>query len=357
MTRKVWVDNDAIEQAAADWLARRDSHAWNDAEQARFEAWLAAATAHKVAWLRLDTAWHEAGRLKALGAGIAPGIMPPRGQWSARPGTATPAAGAPALGDVAALRFAPRPTPPRPRGWLRAIGFAAVFALIGALGWTAFRHAPTEQADYATTTGELRTLALGDGSQVTLGSDSRIAVSFSRAQRDIELQRGEAFFIVAKDASRPFVVAAGPRRATAVGTRYAVRRDDANLRVVVTEGTVQLDADGQPTQPTTLLPAGSIAVAGAEGLLVRQAGLDEAERALDWRSGLLSFDDTPLAEAAAEFNRYNTRKLVIADADAAALRIGGSFRWNNVDAFARLLERGFPLRAEADGERIVLHSR
>ncbi|MFT4256192.1 MAG: FecR domain-containing protein, partial [Pseudoxanthomonas sp.] len=266
----------------------------------------------------------------------------------------------PALGDVAALRFAPRPAPPRARGWLRAVGFAAVFAVVGALGWAGYRHAPTEQADYATTTGELRTLALGDGSQVTLGSDSRIAVAFSRARRHIELQHGEAFFVVAKDASRPFTVAAGTRRATAVGTRYAVRRDAANLRVVVIEGTVRLDAaagNDHPAQPATLLPAGSVAVAGAGGVLVRRAGLEEAERELDWRSGLLSFDDTPLAEAAAEFNRYNTRKLVIADADAAALRIGGSFRWNNVEAFARLLERGFPLRAETDGERIVLHSR
>ena len=352
------MDNDAIEQAAAEWLARRDGGAWNERDQARFEAWLAAATAHRVAWLRLESAWREAGRLKALGAGIAPGTVPPRGQWSVRPGVAPPPGSGPALGDLSALRFAPRPR--AARGRLRAAGFAAVLALAGALGWAGFRHAPTEQAVYAAALGELRTIALGDGSQVTLSSDSRIAVAFSRVRRHIELQRGEAFFEVAKDAARPFVVAVDQRRATAVGTRYAVRREAAGLRVVVAEGTVRLDADatgGQPAQPGTLLPAGSIAVAGAGGVLVRSAGVENAERELDWRSGYLNFSDTPLAEATAEFNRYSARKLVVADPDAAALRIGGSFRWNNVEAFARLLERGFPLRAEADGERIVLHSR
>ena len=78
---------------------------------------------------------------------------------------------------------------------------------------------------------------------------------------------------------------------------------------------------------------------------------------LDWRDGTLAFRDTTLAEAVVEFNRFNARKLVVADPAAGALRVGGSFRWDNAEGFARLLERGFPLRAEYDASRIVLHSR
>jgi len=355
------VDSARIEQAAAAWLARRDGGAWNADDQAQLDAWLAAATAHRVAWLRLQAAWRQAGRLKALGAGVPAGTIPPRGQWSQSdlaPADAAPAT-AGAWVDPGKLQFAPRP-PARAAHPSRHAALAAVALLAGALGWAWFRYAPTEQAAYATATGELRTLALGDGSRLTLSSDSRVEVGFTRARRRIELQRGEAFFEVAKDASRPFVVVAGNRRATAVGTRYAVRRDDAGVRVVVTEGTVRLEtaADGgQPAQPSTLLPAGSIAVASRGSVLVRSAGVEAAERELGWRSGYLSFHDTPLAEAAAEFNRYGTRKIVIADADAAALRVGGNFRWSNAEAFVRLLEQGFPVRAEADGERIVLHSR
>ena len=88
----------------------------------------------------------------------------------------------------------------------------------------------------------------------------------------------------------------------------------------------------------------------------RSLPVADAERMLDWRDGLLVFRDTTLAEAATEFNRYNARKLVVADDTAGALRVGGNFRWDNAEGFARLLERGFPVRAEYQAARIVLHS-
>ena len=88
--------------------------------------------------------------------------------------------------------------------------------------------------------------------------------------------------------------------------------------------------------------------------MVRRGG-EDAERLVDWRDGLLAFHDTTLAEAAAEFNRYNTRRIVIGDDATGALRIGGSFRWSNAEGFARLLEQGFPVRAEYFDDRIVLH--
>ena len=94
---------------------------------------------------------------------------------------------------------------------------------------------------------------------------------------------------------------------------------------VVTEGTVRLESRGA-TRPAALLPAGSIALVRHDDVLVRSVPLEDAEHLLDWRQGLLAFRDTTLSEAAAEFNRYNARKLVIGDAEAGALRIGGSFQ-------------------------------
>src|SRR3546814_8615001 len=76
-----------------------------------------------------------------------------------------------------------------------------------------------------------------------LSSDSRIVVALSRSERRIDLQRGEAFFHAARDAGRPFVVAAAGHRVIAVGTRFAVRRDADGVRVVVTEGLVRLESD------------------------------------------------------------------------------------------------------------------
>lgn len=359
-----------IEQAAAAWLARRDSGDWPAAVQAEFEAWLQAATAHRVAFLRLQAAWQESGRLAALGAGLAATTPPPRGQWpagviesaAAAHGAdpvvpaAAPVAGPP---DLARLVFAPRRRDPARRTPLLAAVAAALLLAVTLLG-LGWRYGAVEQAGYRTATGELRELRLGDGSQVTLSSDSRIQVRFSRRERHIDLLRGEAFFAVRKDRRRPFVIAAGRRHVVAVGTAFAVRRSPAELRVVVTHGLVRLDSGpnraGQP-QPSTLLPAGSVAVANSVGIVVRSGPVAEAERQLDWRSGFLDFRDTSLAEAAAEFNRYNTRKLVLGDDAVAALRVGGHFRWSNLDTFVRLLELGFPVRVEAERERIVLHSR
>lgn len=350
-----------IDRTAAAWLARRDAGGWTPADQAALDAWLQEATAHRVAFLRLDAAWRRADRLKALGAGRADPMPPPRGAWMLaqydrmhRP--------APAIPTRLTGRHPPRrPSVPATRYLLRGLLAATACVLLAALLWPTWqRHAAAESTIYATTTGALREVPLADGSRITLSSDSRVRVTYSRDQRHIELQRGEAFFAVAKDARRPFTVVAGERRVIAVGTRFDVRRDSADLRVVVTQGLVRLEADARADgrrQPVTLLPAGSIALASGDGVTVHSGPVAQAEDRLSWRSGLLVFHDTPLAAAAAEFNRYNTRKIVVADATAGALRIGGNFRWSNADAFVRLLQQGFPVRVQHQADRIVVSHR
>lgn len=365
-----------IERAAAAWLARRDAGGWTAHDQAELDAWLAASTAHRVAWLRLRAAWHESGRLKALGAGLPAGQVPAPGRWALQPGRAavaparqareaqarpadeTPAAAKACPLDAAALVFAPR----RQETKSRLPGLAAAIAVVAvslALGWRL--HSPTVQrVAYGTPVGALETTSLADGSEATLSSDSRIVVALSGRERRIELERGEAFFHAAKDPARPFVVAAAGHQAIAVGTRFAVRRDADGVRVVVTEGLVRLESAPGPDglrQPTTLLPAGSVALASAHGVVVQSGTVDQARQALSWRDGFLAFHDTSLAAAAAEFNRYNARKIVIADPSVGALRVGGSFRWANAEAFVRLLEQGFPVRAEYGDAAIVLHGR
>jgi len=380
-----------IERAAAAWLARRDGGDWSPGNQAEFEAWIAGATAHRVAWLRLQAAWAQGARLKALAAGVPAGEVPARGAWSASPYAprgeaqasrqadradaghadcddeavdAAPSNAAHATPPVAAATstnqsmFTPRAAPRRPR-IARYAAAAAIAVVAVSLLWGWQRYGVVEHRSYRTAMGALDTIGLADGSRATLSSDSRIDVALSRAQRHVALEHGEAFFDVAKDPGRPFAVEAGARRVIAVGTRFSVRRDGSDLRVVVTEGTVRLESepvDGH-TQPTTLLPAGSIALAGANGVLVRSGSVEDAERYVDWRNGYLVFRDTALSAAAAEFNRYNARRLVIGDAAVGELRVGGNFRWSNAEVFVGLLEQAMPVRAERLPDRIVLHSR
>jgi transmembrane sensor len=73
--------SDRVEDAAIRWFVRQQSEAWTDADQAELDAWLAAATAHRIQYIRASTAWSESARLKALGAGIPAGVVPPRDAW------------------------------------------------------------------------------------------------------------------------------------------------------------------------------------------------------------------------------------------------------------------------------------
>lgn len=345
-----------IEATAAAWLARRDSADWVEEDEQALADWLGRDTRHRVAYLRLRATWDEAGRLEALGAGRHEAGPPPRGLWPAAVGdTATrpPHAPPPRFDGVV---FAPRA--PRRRSVLPRVAAGALMVGALALGWAWYSFAPLETAAHQTALGELGTVPLADGTRATLASDSRIEVRLTRRERRVTLRRGEAYFDAARDPGRPLVIAAGERRVVAVGTRFSVRRDGPDLRVVVTEGSVRLESDpvDGKARPAALLPAGSVALARRDGTLVRSMPLADAAQLVDWRSGLLVFRDTTLAEAADEFNRYNRRKIVIVDDEIAGLRIGGSFRWANAEGFVRLLEQGFPVRADYGAERIVLRS-
>ncbi|MBS0432877.1 MAG: FecR domain-containing protein [Proteobacteria bacterium] len=338
-----------IERAAAAWLARRDAGAWDAQDEAQLGAWLRESEAHRVAWLRLASAWEQADRLKALGAGVPPGQVPPRGHWALSPHFDARRA-------LARERIAARASATRRRYVIAAAAFALA-AAASVFVWQ--REIPAAApAVYRTDVGRSTEVALADGSTATLSSDTRIAVSMSRDERDVALDRGEAYFEVSKDAARPFVVRVDGRRVVAVGTRFAVRRDgDAGLRVVVTQGLVRLEPPADSGAATTLLPPGSVAMITGDALEVRHVALEDARELLSWRDGFVVFHDTPLAAAAGEFNRYNARKLVIMDPSIAGLRVGGQFRWSNDAAFVRLIEQVFPVRAETRGDRILLSAK
>jgi len=213
---------------------------------------------------------------------------------------------------------------------------------------------------YSTRIGTMESITLADGSRLTLNTDSRIRVAVEPQHRHIDLDKGEAFFEVANDPRRPFVVRAGHKRVIALGTKFSVRRDGDEVLVAVTEGKVRVEdesvpAPGQATE--VLLGAGSIARSARGQVLVRDGAGPEVDRLLSWRSGYLVFRNSTLADAVAEFNRYNTRKIVIADPRIGGIRIGGNFRSGNTDAFLWLLQTGFPVSVDSSRERVVLKAR
>jgi transmembrane sensor len=326
-----------IDDIAGDWLARRDSGHWTDDDQRRFDDWLNESPLHRVTYLRLEHVWERSERMKALGAGIPPGVIPPAHRWNLSP------------------FFEQRQSAPKRRAhWPRALAAAIVLAA-GLV--TAYQFWPSGSS-YRTPIGGLASVPMPDGSNVTLNTDSEIRVAVTKKERRIDLEHGEAFFDVAHDATRPFVVHAGDKRVIAVGTKFSVRREADDIRVVVTEGKVLVKTDGTDGPGSSEpIAAGTIAQASDAGVLLQPQHLAEAEESLSWRQGVLVFHQMTLAEATAEFNRYNARKIVIEDPAVASLRVAGSFRANNVDAFVRLLERGYPLHVEERNDGFVLSAR
>lgn len=309
-------DAQAIETEAAHWLARQDGDDWNGKLQSELDAWLGADTRHRVAWLRLRAAWREADGLAARMQERRP-----------RPVAAPRRFLHPSMWQVAA-------------GLLLTAGLGALLMLVpvGERG-----------PEYATRVGEKRIVALGDGSHITLNTSTRLRTA-PDGGRAVWLADGEAYFDIAHDPAHPFTVDAGDIRITVLGTRFTVRRDHGSTRVLVEQGRVRVSEGLASVE----LARNDEALARA-GHLERSAHSDaQTERRLAWREGRIVFDSTTLGDAATEFNRYNERKLVVADPAAARLVIGGSFAPNNIDGFTRLLESGFGLHAERRGNEIIL---
>lgn len=344
-----------IERIASDWLARRDAGEWPAEAQRELDAWLGESMSHRVAYWRLERAWDSTRRLKALGAGIQSDRPPPPGQLNLSPFFNRP----PLDGGAEAI-----PETPVVTRWYfgkgRAVAASVILAAATAcvaFWWPASKH-------YETPIGATTSLPISDGSKVILNTASEIRVAITEKERRIELEHGEAFFDVAKDPKRPFVVVAGDKRVVAVGTQFSVRRDldkaSDSIQVVVTEGAVRVESvggKGVENLSAKPLTAGTVALANRSGLMVQRKALSEAEEQLAWRNGMLVFRDATLADAAAQFNRYSERQIVIEDAETANLRIEGMFLATYVDAFVRLLEQGYPVDAELDKQKIIVRAR
>jgi transmembrane sensor len=237
-----------IEHEAADWLARRDARPWTDADQVAFDEWLAVSPIHKVEYLRMEYAWEESLRLKALGAGVQSNKAPRPGRW-----VLSGLFGGGFTGR--SRRMSAASVTPRFRLPMALASGILIAAAVAA--WITASHYGSQ---YSTTVGQLAHIAMADGSQVTLNTDSVVRVAVNTTERKVDLQRGEAFFKVAKDPSRPFIVTVGEHRVIAVGTQFSVRREGTDAQIVVTEGTVRIETvEPTPLIPAASLPAGSIA--------------------------------------------------------------------------------------------------
>lgn len=214
------------------------------------------------------------------------------------------------------------PRAPARQGRRKAMGALLGLAGVGSsatLAWQLWREwVPQWQTAFATDAGRIGRLPLPDGSELLLDAGSAVEVRLLAARREVKLLRGGAFFAVARDAARPFVVLAGDARVTVLGTRFAVEMDVRGIAVAVESGRVSVQ--GAASSDALVLGPGGAARVGLDASPKRSAPRP-AEAVAPWRTGWLDFDQVPLGEAAAQLNRYRPDALVTVDPAVAALLV------------------------------------
>ncbi|MDZ7855897.1 sigma-70 family RNA polymerase sigma factor [Sphaerotilus sp.] len=257
------------------------------------------------------------------------------------------------VGKVHALAGANQAAPRQ--GRRKALGALLGVAGLGSsasVAWQLWREwVPQWQTAFATSAGRIGRLPLPDGSELTLDADSAVNVRLLAGRREVQLLRGGAFFDVARDTARPFIVLAGPARVTVLGTRFSVEMGPRGVDVAVESGRVAVQglAQGPAPQQPLELRAGEAARVGAGGTL-EAAPARAAESVAPWRTGWLAFDNLPLGEAAARLNRYRPGAPVRVGPAAAALPVLARVNIARSNQWLQSLPAVLPVSFSADAD-------
>ncbi|NWA09493.1 FecR family protein [Pseudomonas gingeri] len=322
-TRDCTRDPATVRDEAATWFVRVREAPLSAAQQAEFDAW------------RQEHPLHQ-DEFDVL-----------QGLWSAT--DLVPQARLQALCEVPPVRVGRRPL-------LRYAIAAGVIAVALGLGlFSGLNHPAPYSATFATVLGERRHVALPDGSVIDLNSRSRVRVSYEQDRRNVELEEGEAMFSVEHDTSRPFVVQAGVGKVTVTGTRFDVRRDPTQTRVVVEAGTVKVQGSDARDDEFVALTAGLGTRVDAQGRVAAAQAVNPEELTA-WRSGKLIFNNASLADVVAEVSRYRDKPLSVATPAVGNLRLTSVFKVNDTDALLKALPSILPVavRSRADGAQEII---
>lgn len=306
----------SVESEAIEWLVMRRDGDLRAQDERAFQAWLDRDPSHRAATAKVERYWNMLG-------GIAE-----------EP-------------EILALTERRARTIKRPMRLLRGIALAASIVVAAGLGWSLrdsgwLQTGPdivvpanlVYEQTIRTSVGQRTVITLADGSTVTLDTDSVLRTLQTADERALMLERGRAYFVVAKDPARPFFVTAAGKTVIATGTEFAVDvGSDTRMTVTLVEGSVRVESPGDDVrrpQSVELKPGWKL-IAGNELKTMRV----NLERDIGWTSGRLHFMNETLGRAAEAMNRYSNKKIVIRDPEIRERPIIGNFRAGDIDAFVR----------------------
>ncbi len=341
-------------EQAAQWLCDLRSDGGSTIDRAAFFSWLRQSPRHVEEFLLATSVW------KAFD-----GADPISDE-----GLGQAVAAAKASGDtetVVTLPAASNARRSRNQGW-RRLGWAIAAVVIAACALAWWVPGLEKASIYTTAVGEQRAVRLADGSVLYLNTASRVEVHYEDHERRMNLIAGEALFVVAHQPNRPFRVMAGPAMIEALGTQFNVRRHTDNTRIVVLEGKIRIVADapealtdGEAVTPRNAhseisLGMGETAMVGGDGRITT-GNSPESAVATVWRERRLVFRGERLEDIAAEFNRYNLRKMEVVGKSARNKRLAGTFNADDPASLALFLRKYDELSVEATAEAFIVRDR
>jgi transmembrane sensor len=302
-------------EQAAEWFVRQDSGRLSEDDRRKFEQWLDSDPQNRAEYQAVQEVWRELDGLKDT---FLPSNVRLRNSWCGK------------------------------KVWNHLV-VAASLAFFVFAGYLALFYTP---GSYETARGEMRTEHLADGSVIRLNSDTSLKVDFTEIQRTVSLIRGEAYFEVAQESDRPFVVESAGGSTRAVGTQFSVYRDSADVRVMVVEGNVEVaTVDGD----ARMLEADEMVAYRSDG---RSLSMVEPLQSndLDWLDGRLSFEAMPLVDVVIQLNRYLKTPLYVVDHGLNNLKLSGTFHIANLEEIPELLPRLLPVTLRRSGDRVLILS-
>lgn len=283
-----------ISRCAAEWFALLLDESATPIDRANFRVWLEQSPSHAKAYAELERLW--------LGASALPEVS--------------------------------GPTSLKRRKILKSGGALVILTAAG-LGTNAYLK---QQADYRTGVGETARFTLPDGSIAELSTGSAISLNFTAGQRQLILQKGEAFFTVSPDAARPFSVDCNDLRATALGTQFSVGIHEEGIVVAVAEHTVKVSSLSQE-----LFVREGQSVLFANDKLSAPSQMD-IETKLSWRGGKLVFISTPFEDVVATLSKWRYGKMIVMDRALARRPISIIVDVRRAGQILESLENGLPIR-------------
>jgi transmembrane sensor len=258
--------------------------------------------------------------------------------------------------------------------WLKLAACICIVA-IGLVSWLQLpSHQQAEKLvkQYTTNIGEQKTIALDDGSKITLNTGTQLLVDINDTTRRVIMERGEAYYKIAKDKQRPFEIDLGERTVVVLGTEFNIKKSPDTFTLSVTEGLVSIHPKNKViSSPTELLEvndkkvedssgnsykvgAGTVVKFNYNKRILSAHHEKEIEKRVSWKTGLMSFNNEPLHKVIAELNRYSSKKILIQDSGIMDLPVRGTVKINNINSALMGLENSLPINIVSYFDRVVI---